>query len=258
MIKIVFFDIDDTLLSHKTNSIPESALSALYELKKNGVLIGIATGRSMVEVRNLNIPRDLPADVWVTLNGQYCFDKSGVLLSNPIDKEDIEYTLSHLEHSPFPCIFIEKDRMYINYSNSHVLEIQHAIHSSTTPTGDLRDGLTNDIYQMIVFIKGDASGFSSGLRHCKCTGWANGAIDVISCTGGKDAGIEAVLDKYGIAKTEAMAFGDGINDIDMFKSVGISVAMLNGCPEARAAAQYVTGSVDDGGVLSGLRHFGLL
>ena len=35
MIKITFFDVDGTLLSHSTNTVPESTISCLKELKNN-------------------------------------------------------------------------------------------------------------------------------------------------------------------------------------------------------------------------------
>ena len=45
MIKAIFFDIDGTLVSFKTHSIPKSTLYALDLLKKKGIKIFIATGR---------------------------------------------------------------------------------------------------------------------------------------------------------------------------------------------------------------------
>ena len=53
MIKAVFFDIDGTLLSHSTNSVPASARRALEELREKGILTFIATGRHLPELRKL-------------------------------------------------------------------------------------------------------------------------------------------------------------------------------------------------------------
>ena len=44
-IKIVFFDIDDTLRVKKTGYIPESIKAVFKGLKEKGILTGIATGR---------------------------------------------------------------------------------------------------------------------------------------------------------------------------------------------------------------------
>ena len=47
MIKAIFFDIDGTLLSHTTYSVPESTKKALRLLKEKGILTFIATGRHL-------------------------------------------------------------------------------------------------------------------------------------------------------------------------------------------------------------------
>ena len=52
-----------------------------------------------------------------------------------------------------------------------------------------------------------------------------------------------------------MAFGDGGNDISMLRHVGIGVAMGNARDEVKAAADYVTASVDEDGVAKALRKF---
>ena len=55
-----------------------------------------------------------------------------------------------------------------------------------------------------------------------------------------------------------MAFGDGGNDIPMLKYAGIGVAMGNAREEVQAAADYVTASVDEEGIVLALETFGLL
>ena len=44
--------------------------------------------------------------------------------------------------------------------------------------------------------------------------------------------------------SEAIAFGDGENDLSMFGAVGTSVAMGNAQDTVKAAATYVTTAVD--------------
>ena len=55
-----------------------------------------------------------------------------------------------------------------------------------------------------------------------------------------------------------MAFGDGGNDESILRRAGIGVAMGNAGDEARAAADYITTSVDDDGVKNALEHFGVI
>ena len=62
----------------------------------------------------------------------------------------------------------------------------------------------------------------------------------------------------GFSIDECMAFGDGGNDIAMLKAVGTGIAMGNSSDEVKAAADYVTTSVDEDGIYNGLRHFGII
>ena len=55
-----------------------------------------------------------------------------------------------------------------------------------------------------------------------------------------------------------MAFGDGGNDIGMLRHAGIGIAMGNANDEVKAAADYVTASVDEDGIYKALKHFGVI
>ena len=72
-IKIVFFDIDDTLRNSKTGFIPASIPTVFKQLREKGILTGIASGRGIFGV----VPeiRELKPDFFVTLNGAYIEDK---------------------------------------------------------------------------------------------------------------------------------------------------------------------------------------
>ena len=55
-----------------------------------------------------------------------------------------------------------------------------------------------------------------------------------------------------------MAFGDGENDSTMLSYVGLGVAMGTASDAVKQQADYVTGTVDEDGVVTALRHFGLI
>ena len=58
---------------------------------------------------------------------------------------------------------------------------------------------------------------------------------------------------YGFSKSEAIAFGDGRNDIEMLEAVGTGVAMGNALEEVKArAAVLFHGAAEDGS--SGLEN----
>jgi Cof subfamily protein (haloacid dehalogenase superfamily) len=258
MIKAAFFDIDRTLLSHATNSVPASAKYALEELRRRGVLVFVATGRDITVLRQMKPLQDIAFDGAITLNGQFCFDRNGIIYANPIPRSDIALLLSHLEDHPIPCGFIEAEQMYMNFHNERVWRVHKAIHSAPPALGDLRRGYDHDIFQILLYLTDDELAGLPPLPHVKSTKWHDGGIDMIPSNGGKAIGIQKVLEHYGIGKSETIAFGDGDNDVDMFHAVEISVAMGNACDAVKAEANYVTTDVDEDGIYNALKHFALI
>ena len=61
MIKAAFFDVDGTLLSHTTKSVPKSARDSLSKLRAKGIKTYLCTGRHQLEFDFLPIA-DIPFD----------------------------------------------------------------------------------------------------------------------------------------------------------------------------------------------------
>lgn len=55
----------------------------------------------------------------------------------------------------------------------------------------------------------------------------------------KAVGVAAVAERFGIAQSEVMSFGDGNNDVAMLRWAGMGVAMSDAKPSAKAAAKRV-------------------
>ena len=90
------------------------------------------------------------------------------------------------------------------------------------------------------------------------TRWCEVFCDIVPAEGGKDYGVKATLERLGIGPDEAIAFGDGENDLSMFSAVGTSVAMGNAYGATKDAASYVTTSVDDDGIWNACKHYRLV
>ncbi len=258
MLKAIFLDVDGTLLSHETNRVPRSAAEALETLRKRGVRVFLATGRHRSALEQLKPLQGIAVDGYITLNGQYCTDETGVVYHCPVAQGDVLTLLDFLEEHPYPCIFVEAGEMYINFNNDRVAAVMNAIHSPLPRVGDLNRGRTNPIYQVCLYMNEEELATLPPLPGLRMTRWCSGGVDVLPAQGGKAAGIRKVLEHYGIDREDTMAFGDGENDVDMLGAVGIAVAMGNGCQAAKDAAHYVTDTVDGDGIRKALVHFGLL
>ena len=93
---------------------------------------------------------------------------------------------------------------------------------------------------------------------CFVTRWCDVFCDIVPSNSSKPAGIRAALEHYGLRQEETIAFGDGGNDIPIIEYAGIGVAMGNATDDVKAAADYVTDTVDEDGVVTALQRFGVL
>ncbi len=85
------------------------------------------------------------------------------------------------------------------------------------------------------------------------TAWLDIAPDGVT----KASALETVAARLGIDDSRVFAAGDGENDLDMLRwagRFGDSVAMGQASPKVHAAARRVTGSIDEGGLLTALRQ----
>lgn len=88
--------------------------------------------------------------------------------------------------------------------------------------------------------------------------WHPYVVNVLETDVSKSQAIVKVLEYFKINPSEAMAFGDGDNDIDMLETVGVGVAMENGSQRLKEIADFVTKKSDEDGVEFALRHYNLI
>ena len=110
-IKIVFFDIDGTLIDMKKKCISEKALETLRRLMENGIRICVATGRSPMQV--LRFP-GVEFDAFLTYNGSYCFDRHQDIFSNPLGQEDVRTLIKNAAGIGRPVSVATKSRLAAN------------------------------------------------------------------------------------------------------------------------------------------------
>ena len=131
----------------------------------------------------------------------------------------------------------------------------------------IRDSITDefdtvcreDVYQLMMGGRKDEyDAILRGVDGAKIAAWWDRAVDIIPASGGKGTGIGKILEYYGFDKAEAVAFGDGNNDIEMFQAVGHSVAMGNASADLKAIASEVCGTCAEDGIYHYCKENGLI
>ena len=256
MIKTIFFDVDGTLVSHKTDSVLKSTRKALKLLRENGIKLVLATGRDMSQLKKLPV-KDIKFDGYLTMNGQLCLDENGnELFGNPIDEKDTEKMIELIKEEAVPITMIGKEGPYINFVTDQVVAAQKAVSSKVAPVGKYHG---EKVYQFIAYGKrDDLKKLVDNLPNCKLSWWNEYAVDIISKDGGKLAGVEKYLKLQGQTLTDAVAFGDGENDLDMLKAVQLGIAMGNGEEQVKQIADYVTSDINEDGIYNACKHYKLI
>ena len=88
--------------------------------------------------------------------------------------------------------------------------------------------------------------------------WHPFVVNVLQEEVSKSLAIIKVLQYFDIDKSEAIAFGDGENDIDMLELVGLGVAMGNGNEKLKKIADFVTKKSSEDGIEFALKKYGVI
>ena len=256
-IKIVFFDIDDTLRNSKTGFIPTSIPTVFQQLREKGILTGIATGRGVFGV----VPkiRELKPDFFVTLNGAYIEDKKGnVIDSNKISKDKVESYIAWTKEVGVDYGLVGSHTAKLSTRTELISEAIDPIYPDLDVDPNFYE--KEDIYQMWTFEdQGDdltlPESLASTLRMVR---WHEHSSDVVPISGSKAAGVAKVVEHLGLKPENVMVFGDGLNDLELFDYAGISIAMGNSHGKIKEKADYITKTLEEDGIFDALEGFGMV
>lgn len=255
-IKIIFFDIDGTLIDMNKKRISEKTLEALIRLKERGILLCIATGRSPVSLPKFE---GVEFDAFLTFNGSYCFHKEGDIFRNPIPHEDVLTILRNAASLGKSVSLATKERLAANGWEEDLAQYYAFARLKLEVAEDFEETLGEDVYQVMMGCREeDYLAVLKDVQGAKITAWWDRAVDIIPADGGKGTGIEKILAYYHLDQSQAMAFGDGNNDIEMLRAVGTGVAMENASPGLKAVADDFCGHVAEDGIYHYCVEHGLI
>lgn len=259
MIKAAFFDLDGTLVGESGKYTP-AVKTALSALQRKGIRVFAATGRAPYELKSTKMIEGLEFDAIVSLNGQYCYAGDRVIHMQLFDKAEMHRILDRCKKTPFPCAFVEKDEMYINFVDDYVRLALEYLHNPLLPIRNLEEAVQRDVLMIMVFLSPAET--EKTLRPIlQCSDFFRGSpftADILPIGGGKCTGIEKVLEQFDLMWDSVIAFGDGENDRQMLEKAGYAVAMGNAIDTLKQGDFYITDSVEHDGVVTALHHFELL
>lgn len=256
MSKIVFFDIDGTLLDHDKN-LPSSTKEAISLLKENGIFVAIATGRAPFMFEGLR--KELDIDSFVSFNGQYVVFENEPIYQNPLDSKKIEELYKKAHEKEHPVVFMNHMTMKASVQHHDYIETSLGTLKFAHPDHDENFYNGRELYQSLLFCpEGEEGFYRENYPEFTFIRWHPYSVDILPAGGSKAEGIKKMIERLGFKIEDAYAFGDGLNDFEMLKAVGTGVAMGNAVPELKEHANLVTKDVDDDGIWHGLKELKLI
>ena len=256
MKKILFFDVDGTLYNSE-KILPASAKEALLEARRNGYEIAIATGRAPFMIQSLL--EELDINTYVTFNGQYVVYRGEIVYTNGVEKDELSKIIAFGNARHEPVVFLDDQRMIASVGNNEMISESLNTLKYPYPNIDSTYYMQNEVYQTLIFMEEkDEHLYREAFPNVQFVRWHRYSCDILPKGGSKAAGIEKVLEKMGLTLNDAIAFGDGINDIEMLQAVGTGVAMGNGHERVKAVATHIAEHVDEDGLAKIMRQLNII
>ena len=270
-IKIIAMDLDGTLLDSQKRLSPENR-RALEKAAEAGIEIVPTTGRIYAiipeEVRELPFIRYA-----ITVNGAEVYDvkntcalarnelpwEKAVEVMEYLDGFDVVYDCYQNGWGYMTASHLEKVGDYI--SNPHFKGIYAKSRQSVPELkaylrqrgqGVQKVQLCTTDQKLRLWLLEDLKARFSGVAISTALPYN---VEVNDKNGHKGGGIAKLCEHLGCKMENVMTLGDGINDVTMLQMAGVSVAMENAAPEAKAAAKYVTASCDESGVAQAIYKY---
>lgn len=257
--KAIFLDIDGTLVSFKTHSIPASTIEAVKKAKENGHKVFIATGRAKAIMNNLGGIEQY-IDGYITMNGSYCFVGSEVLHKGIIPHDEVVAITTYCKELQKATIVVSEHKIGVIGTNDLVSKLFYEhLNVPVIPSTTFEDAIKEEIMQITPFFTADEEKqLIKDIPNCQPERWHPDFVDIVAKGNTKETGIQIIQKHFNLKREDTIAIGDGGNDLSMLKYAGIGIAMGNASDAVKAHADYITSSVDEDGVSNALKKFNLI
>lgn len=248
-IKALAFDLDGTLLPYGYDKISDETVTILNSLK-NDYRLFLVTGRFVLDLDDV---KKISFDMIIANNGQILVDNTGQREVNRLDKNDIINLIEYLKQRSIPVTVYEEDFCYLTAVNKRAELFYNTFDISMPP---LKDEITdiNKIVMMTVFAEEkEIAPVLEMMTETKAVVWNGLSIDLVPLYSDKGHALIKAAARLAIKGEEILCFGDGDNDISMFKVCGYSCAMADGNELLKKTATVVRSNI-----IEGLKYFKII
>ncbi|MEK4974273.1 HAD family hydrolase [Niallia sp. FSL R7-0648] len=269
--KAIFLDMDGTILNHQ-NQVSVKTKEIIDDLRKDGLFVFIATGRSFDEIESV-VPEGFKVDGYVTSNGMAGYIGKEPIFQHTLPLELVETIIKKARENKvyyelFPYgdsrMTLSQDKEYViqeirepkpeSVGINEWLSRKEAI-SRKIAWKDTIEGTEFSKFYFFARTKEHINQWKQVLEDLRkeidFTASTSSAhnVEVMVANVNKATGIKEMLERFNLSAEETMGIGDSDNDIQMLQFVSMPVAMQNAPDHIKELAAEVTElSCDEDGV----------
>lgn len=260
MRKLFLFDIDGTLIDTANGEVRMSKelVENINALRRSQHITAICSARPLCFVEKL-----LPDifDCKILLNGAYVRVADKILIDRPFSNEQITQLDEYFKDISASYIYIGNHSCWANKITPKYKKTLDSIYMVGEGYTKFSSAEPNTVYAVDLFFESISDynrifPFIEKTKQMILNYHIGDYTGDISFPGrNKAAAIQSVVLYYGIDKENIYAFGDSINDLEIFKLVPNSCAVGNADPQLKNIASIVSEGRAGAGVLEGIRYW---
>lgn len=242
--KAIIFDVDGTAMPLELNAMPSKKVIQAVKKAHQYVKVCAATGRSLPHSRHL-LQAFAMNDPCVISGGTQIVDPitEKTLWEKRLSEKQVKQVIKLCLPYQYPVGFSDETKG-IPAKEKHINGTERIIYIWNVKEEDA------------IYLQKEINEIKGVAAHTPGS-WTKGRLDihVTNTEATKKHALEELVKILGVEKKEIIGAGDHNNDLPLFESVGLKVAMGNATEQLKKHADYVTASVDQDGLADVIEKF---
>lgn len=276
--KVIFLDVDGTLVNDN-GIIPKSAKIAVKEARENGHYIFLCTGRSKAEL--FEHIMEIGFDGVIAAAGGYIEHNNKVVMHKKVKNEDVKHLVTYFDENNINYYLESNGGLFASKNCKN--QLREIIFGDPNLDSKVREELEEGMNPFIECLIEDEDLIRDDINKISFLGSETpievikkefaSKFNVISSTVpifGENSGelslpgihkalaIEILLNHLNLSREDTLAYGDGINDIEMLEFVKVGIAMGNAKEELKKIANDITDTHDEDGIYNSFKKYALI
>lgn len=258
--KLLFFDIDGTLMIESNGIVPKSTIDAIEKAHQNGHLIFINTGRPLSSINQTIL--DLQPDGFVCGCGTYIQYHDQVLYSFTVDSKRCKELVFYTKKYKVDTVFEGKNAVYFNSTHRHpfvnkvkedYIDQGFQLYEYDDPniSFDKFASWYDETSDIEAYKKEIEKDFDIIIRD-------HDFLEIVPKGHSKATGIQFLADYFHVSLDDCFVFGDSYNDVSMLSYVKHAIVMKNAPQDLYKYAYFVTKDIEDDGIAYALQQLHLI